>query len=502
MIKISDIVILSTQRELRRQKVEYIAAKMRSQGYNTSYPITLQSDGKTLVDGGHRLAAAELVGIDALPYLALPDGADPIAHAIRANQDGADTEPHDVFDLAELCYNLSTAGMTGAEIGERLGWSETAVTFHKNIKDQLCSTAWVLSRGIYKNDDIVNNEDGDVVNSEFTIVNWKESHFRAFLKHLPYDNTRATMRAQVQAINELVGAEKITAKSAEAIAQKYAWQTELKRKIRDGLVPEVSLTERKKLIKSIASGVFGKEPITDNVDKFDKALTALNEDVLKVKLYKDDALQRIPLLADGSVSLVVTDPPYNVTEHTWDKIGTDDEFLAWTKEWLEVTRPKLAQNYHLFVFCDSQYQARIETLLLDNGWPLKSRIVWEYRNLVKGRDVKDKFICNWQMIFHCGTHALNWPQDWDDRRFAVQTHATPQTNFNEGKVHPTQKPESLIRLFVKLGSAPGDIVLDMFAGGGTTGAACISVGQRQCVLIEQEEQFCQAIEKRLKVSRE
>lgn len=496
-ISTGDIVIPSTQRKLRAHKVKHITAKMQEHGYNVSYPLTLESDGKTLVDGGHRLAAAKLAAMSNVPFLALSNGVDPITHAIRTNRDGADTEPHDVFDLAELCYDLSAGDLAGAEIGERLGWQASTVTNHKNIKSKMHPTAWKLAR----NGALANRGETEMANQELARANWVERHFRAFLKRLAYDGTRATMRAQVQAIGELLASKKITARLAETVAQRHAWATRLKRQMQHNLVPEVTLTNRKALLRSINSGVFGKKQTADNLNKFTKAVTALNEDVLKVKLYKADALQHIPTLKDKSISLVVTDPPYNVTAHKWDKIGTDDEFLAWTKEWLDITRPKLAKNYHLFVFCDLQYQARIENLLIQDGWPLKSRIVWEYRNLVKGRDVKDKFICNWQMIFHCGTHALNWPDDWDDSRFAVQRHATPQSNFNEGKVHPTQKPKSLIKLFVQLGSAPGDLVLDMFAGSGTTGAACVDVGQRQCILIEQEEDFCQAIEKRLKVSR-
>lgn len=215
-----------------------------------------------------------------------------------------------------------------------------------------------------------------------------------------------------------------------------------------------------------------------------------------ITLHHADSLSLVPTLSDSSIALVVTDPPYNTTNNDWDMIGNDEDFIIFTQEWLNAIRPKLTPNYHLFFFCDPDYIAPIEMLLRRDKWPIKSRIIWEYRNLVKGRDVTDKFIENWQMCFHIGTHALNWSLDWDDRRFMVQQHATPQSNFNEGKFHPTQKPLSLIKLLVELGSKPGDMVLDLFAGSGTTGLACQEI-KRDCILIEQSADYCKVIQERL-----
>ena len=192
----SNIVIPATQRELKPQEVERIASKMKAHGYNVSYPITLESDGVTLNDGGHRLEASKRVGIESLPYVILPPEADPVAHAIRANADGADTTPHDVFDLAELCYTLSEAGESGEAIGTRLGWQTSTVTNHKNIKTRLSLPAWELAR----NQNIANSDNSTIANRELAKANWAETHFRAFLKHLPQDDTPLIDPAQVAAM--------------------------------------------------------------------------------------------------------------------------------------------------------------------------------------------------------------------------------------------------------------------------------------------------------------
>ena len=52
--------------------------------------------------------------------------------------------------------------------------------------------------------------------------------------------------------------------------------------------------------------------------------------------------------------------------------------------------------------------------------------------------------------------------------------------------HPTQKPLELIRRFVKSLSAPGALVLDFFAGSGTTGRVCIEEG-RNSILVDNDK---------------
>lgn len=218
-----------------------------------------------------------------------------------------------------------------------------------------------------------------------------------------------------------------------------------------------------------------------------------------LELHHADAFTFLPMLSPATIGLVVTDPPYNTTSESWDRIGTDDEYIAWTLKWMDALKPALRPKYHLFVFCAPDYAARMEAALVARGWPLKSRVIWEYRNLVQGRDVRDRFIQNWQMCFHFGTHPLNWSADWNDARFSVQNHAAPQTNFTQGKYHIMEKPLDLLKLLITVGSVSGDTVLDPFAGGGSTGEACQQL-DRACILVEREMEFCSVISSRLGVA--
>ena len=133
-----------------------------------------------------------------VPYLVKPAEVEAIPHSIRCNEDGADTERHDVFDYAELCAQLS-ATCKDDDIATLLGWNNRQiVTYHRNIKTLLHTQAWNLALGVTRNPTAVTPAEKSVVTSEVTNVTpeWKESHFRAFLAHLPCPNgDRALMRA-------------------------------------------------------------------------------------------------------------------------------------------------------------------------------------------------------------------------------------------------------------------------------------------------------------------
>ena len=192
----------------------------------------------------------------------------------------------------------------------------------------------------------------------------------------------------------------------------------------------------------------------------------------------------------GEFDLVIADPPYNVTNWDWDKIGTPKEFIEQSRKWLEKTKTFLASEYHLFWFCSPRLATDIELLFRGLDLPIKSRIVWHRRNMAMGSDAKNRFIDSWEMVFHSGNKSLNFPSNWTDARFDVQIFAVPQTNFSDKKLHPTQKPAELVRRLVEFGSRPGDRILDPFAGSGTTGRE--SAG-RKCTLIEKDDEYAKLL---------
>ena len=67
----------------------------------------------------------------------------------------------------------------------------------------------------------------------------------------------------------------------------------------------------------------------------------------------------------------------------------------------------------------------------------------------------------------------------------------------QGKAqHPTEKPVALLRPLIEYSTVAGDVILDTFAGSGTTGVVAKALGRR-AVLVEGQERYCAIAASRL-----
>jgi site-specific DNA-methyltransferase (adenine-specific) len=78
----------------------------------------------------------------------------------------------------------------------------------------------------------------------------------------------------------------------------------------------------------------------------------------------------------------------------------------------------------------------------------------------------------------------------------VWWHTIVTTNGAERTGYPTQKPEGILRRIVQASTEPGDLVLDLFAGSGTTGAAASALGRRY-LLVDESQDAVAVMRKRL-----
>jgi site-specific DNA-methyltransferase (adenine-specific) len=75
------------------------------------------------------------------------------------------------------------------------------------------------------------------------------------------------------------------------------------------------------------------------------------------------------------------------------------------------------------------------------------------------------------------------------------------TNGKEKTGYATQKPLGILERIVRVHSNPGDLVLDFFAGSGTTGAAAVKHGRAFC-LVDESDEAVAVMEKRLGIKAE
>lgn len=221
-----------------------------------------------------------------------------------------------------------------------------------------------------------------------------------------------------------------------------------------------------------------------------------------VTLYEGDVFERINDIADASIDLLNTDPPYMVLDHDWDSFESLDDFMDFTERWIKAVMPKVKPTGRAYISFSALYQYEFYEVLKRNnffGMNFGQTIVWHSKNNNKPFN-RHIYRSAYDPIFYLyGKDApdLNFTADtFGEMQNNVWTIALPQSNFNEGKLHPTQKPLELYRNIIMTGSKVGDTVLDCFAGSGTTAVVCNELG-RNSILIERSQEYIGFIKGRI-----
>ena len=242
-----------------------------------------------------------------------------------------------------------------------------------------------------------------------------------------------------------------------------------------------------------------------------------------------DAYAALEKLPNKSVDLLVVDPPYNLDKYfhgnAFRKRG-HEEYAKYTEEWISAVLPKLKDTASVYVCCDWK-SALVIGGVLDKNFILRNRITWQRE---KGRGAKANWKNSMEDVFFATvsdeyTFDLNAvkqrkkvlapyrvdgkPKDWEQTENGNYRNtcpsnfwddiAVPYWSMAENTAHPTQKPEKLIAKLILASSKEGDLVLDMFAGSGTTGVVAKKLG-RKFVCIEQNPLYCAWAQKRLEDS--
>jgi site-specific DNA-methyltransferase (adenine-specific) len=213
------------------------------------------------------------------------------------------------------------------------------------------------------------------------------------------------------------------------------------------------------------------------------------------------------------VDLILADPPYNLGKEYGN--GSDSllraDYLKFTKDWLNQAIRILKPTGSLYVFMGFRFIAHLY-LLLEEEFHLRfnSWICWNYtQGMGRTRGFSPRhddilfFTKDDQFTFNLD--SVRVPQKFYRSRNNMRG-ANPGDVWEFSHVHychgnrtehPTQKPEGLIERIVLASSNGNDLVVDPFAGSGTTLRICQQL-DRQSIGIELSSEYVSLIEKRLK----
>jgi site-specific DNA-methyltransferase (adenine-specific) len=237
-----------------------------------------------------------------------------------------------------------------------------------------------------------------------------------------------------------------------------------------------------------------------------------------------DVLRKLPA---ATFDLLFADPPYNLTKGFGSETfreRSNDEYRSWLDSWLRLCAPLLKPTTSVYICGDWRSSAAIQTVG-SRYFKLRNRITWERE---KGRGAKQNwknsaediwfFTAGDEYTFNLGAvkqrrrvlapyRENGKPKDWNAEGNYRDTHpsnmwtdiSVPFWSMPENTDHPTQKPEKLLAKILLASTNAGDLVLDPFAGSGTTAVTAKKLG-RSFLAIERDENYCLLAAKRLELA--
>ncbi|BAY90588.1 MULTISPECIES: DNA-methyltransferase [unclassified Tolypothrix] len=232
------------------------------------------------------------------------------------------------------------------------------------------------------------------------------------------------------------------------------------------------------------------------------------------ELWQGDAIEWLGSLDTESVDLVIADPPYNIKKAEWDTFTSQEAYVQWSLIWIEQVSRILKSTGSFYICGFSEILADIK-LPASRFFQGCRWLIWHYKNkanlsndwgrshesILHFRKSKSFYmdIDNVRILY--GEHTLKYPshpqaitsqyanngknhgKTWNPHSKGAKPRdvieiPTTCNGMNEKTLHPTQKPEELIRKFILASSQRQDIVIDPFLGSGTTAVTAEQLGRK------------------------
>jgi site-specific DNA-methyltransferase (adenine-specific) len=234
---------------------------------------------------------------------------------------------------------------------------------------------------------------------------------------------------------------------------------------------------------------------------------------MKIEICQDDSTRYLKNIRSNSVDLVIADPPYNLGKDYGNNSDNKsfDEYMDFSQNWIKEAHRILKNTGTMYIFMGVRFISYLYMLLekeckfIFNSW-----ITWHYTQglgKTKGFSPRHDDILMFSKTGDCKfiLDNIRIPQKYY-RSVNNMRGANPGDVWQFSHIHycnknrqehPTQKPEGLIERMVLASSEEGDMVIDPFAGSGTTLRVCQQLN-RNCIGIELNPEYVKLANERLK----
>ena len=257
------------------------------------------------------------------------------------------------------------------------------------------------------------------------------------------------------------------------------------------------------------------------------------------RIYNRDCIEGMKKLGDGTVDLAFADPPFNIGydyDVYKDKLECD-AYLDWSRDWTAEVVRVLKPNGTFWLAIGDEYAAELKVMLQrEHGLTCRSWVVWYY---TFGVNCKNKFSRSHAHLFHMVKDADDFVFNADDP--AIRVPSARQLVYGDRRANPKgrlpddtwilrpqdlpdgfqpdedtwffprvcgtfkeragwhgcQMPEQLLGRIILACSHEGNVVLDPFAGSGTTLAVAKKLG-RKYLGFELSAEYADQVKKRLR----
>jgi len=232
-----------------------------------------------------------------------------------------------------------------------------------------------------------------------------------------------------------------------------------------------------------------------------------------IDLYRGDCLEVMKSIPDGSVDMILTDPPYGTTACKWDSV------IPFEPMWKQLNRI-IKANGAIALFGSEPFSSYLRISNIKN---YKYDWVWDKVKggnfaILKYQPYKTHELIS---VFSNKTHnyyPIKTPQKERKGKVYSSSNSAPLkyndgkereykdkhpksiltvSNANQkGKQHPTQKPVALMEYLIKTYTNENETVMDFTMGSGTTGVACKNLN-REFIGIELDQEYFDIAKQRI-----
>ena len=235
-----------------------------------------------------------------------------------------------------------------------------------------------------------------------------------------------------------------------------------------------------------------------------------------IELWHGDCLELMKNIPDGSVDLVLTDPPYGTTACKWDSV------IPFAPMWEQLNRI-IKPNGAICLFGSEPFSS---ALRMSNIKHFKYDWIWDkripsgmsYARFQPMRQTENiSVFCNGKTVYNpqmvkrdkqikkggnkyspsAPIQACKEGKDFKKTyEYKNPINLIVFDKIRKGSLHPTQKPVALLEYIVRTYTNEGETVLDFTMGSGSTGVACVNTG-RNFIGIELDEGYFNIAKKRI-----